>query len=69
MRPERHVADRHGDRAAGVDHVQAAGQAVGRVHRDRAHAAVADVLLHLGHQPSRPESSPSAAGIEISSAL
>ena len=40
--------------AAGVDHVEAAGQAVGRVHRDRAHAAVAQVLLHLGHEAAPP---------------
>ena len=49
--PERPLADRHRDRAAGVDHVEAAGQAVGRVHRDRPHPAVAQVLLHLRHEP------------------
>ena len=49
--PERPLADGHRDRAAGVDHVEAAGQAVGRVHRDRPHPAVAQVLLHLGHEP------------------
>ena len=47
---ERHVADRHRDRPAGVDHVGAARDAVGRVHRDRAHAVVAEVLLHLCDQ-------------------
>jgi peptide chain release factor 1 len=47
---QRHLADRHRDLRAGVDHVKAAGQAVGRVHRDRAHTIVAEVLLHLRHQ-------------------
>ena len=45
--PERDVADRHRDRAAGVDDLHAAREAVGRVHGDRAHAVVAEVLLHL----------------------
>ena len=49
--PERHVADRHGDRAAGVDDLHAAGEAVGGVHGDRAHAVVAEVLLDLADQP------------------
>ena len=44
------LADRHRDRAAGVDHVGAAGEAVGGVHGDGAHAVVAEVLLHLGDQ-------------------
>src|SRR5919108_2937244 len=48
--PERDAADRDRDRAAGVDHLGAAGDAVGRVHRDRAHAVVAEVLLDLAHQ-------------------
>ena len=48
--PERDAADRHGDRAAGVDHVGAARDAVGRVHGDRAHAVVAQVLLDLAHE-------------------
>ena len=47
---ERHLADRDRDRRAGVDDVDAAGEAVGRVHRDRAHAVVAEVLLHLRDQ-------------------
>ena len=47
---ERDVADRNRDRAAGVDHVGAARDAVGRVHRDGAHAVVAEVLLHLRDQ-------------------
>ena len=46
-----HVADRDGDRAAGVaDHV-AALDAVGGVHRDRADAVVAEVLLDLADEP------------------
>ncbi len=44
---ERLVADRHRDGHAGVDDVDAAHEAVGRVHGDRAHAVVAEVLLHL----------------------
>ena len=48
--PERHLADGHGDRAAGVDDLDAARQAVGGVHGDRAHAVVAEVLLHLAHE-------------------
>ena len=41
------VADRHRDRRAGVLDGSAADQAVGRLHRDRAHHVVADVLLDL----------------------
>ena len=48
--PERHLADGNGDRGAGVDHLGTAGQAVGGVHRDRAHAVVAEVLLDLAHE-------------------
>ena len=47
---ERLLADRDADRRAGVDHVDSARQAVGRVHGDRADAVVAQVLLHLGDQ-------------------
>jgi len=50
---ERPLADRHGDRAAGVDDLHAAGQAVRGVHGDRADAIVAEVLLHLRDQLSR----------------
>ena len=50
MRPSVIVADRDGDRAAGVDDLHAAGQAVGGVHGDRAHAVVAEVLLHLADE-------------------
>ena len=48
--PERPVADRHGDRAAGVDDLHAAREAVGGVHGDAAHAVVAEVLLDLERQ-------------------
>ena len=40
--------------AAGVDDLGAAGEAVGRVHRDRAHAVVAEVLLDLADERARP---------------
>ena len=50
MRPSVDVADRHGDRAAGVDDLHAAREAVGGVHGDRAHAVVAEVLLHLADE-------------------
>jgi hypothetical protein len=41
------VADGHRDRGAGVLHLAAAHQAVGRLHRDRADHVVADVLGDL----------------------
>src|SRR5919206_548852 len=44
------LAHRDGDRAAGVDDLHAAGQAVGGVHRHRAHAVVAEVLLDLADE-------------------
>ena len=44
------VADRHRDRAARVDDLDAARQTVGGVHGDRADAIVAEVLLHLAHE-------------------
>ena len=40
----------HRDRPTGVDDLGAAGDPVGRVHRDGADAVVAEVLLHLGDQ-------------------
>ena len=52
--PERGLADGHRDRAAGVDHLDAAREPVGRVHRDRAHAVVAEVLLDLAHEHAPP---------------
>ena len=48
--PERLVADRHRDRLARVDDLGAARETVGRVHRDRADAIVAEMLLHLRDQ-------------------
>ncbi len=50
---ERGVAHGDRDRLAGVDDVDAAGEPVGRVHRDGANAVVAQVLLHLGHERRR----------------
>ena len=47
MRPSVGIADGNRDRAAGVDDVGTARETVGGVHRDRAHAVVAEVLLHL----------------------
>ncbi len=52
---ERGLADGHRDRCAEVEHVDATGQAVGRVHGDRADAVVAEVLLHLEHEPVASE--------------
>ena len=48
--PEALLADRHRDRAAGVEDGSAAHDAVGRRHGHRPHLVPADVLLHLGHQ-------------------
>ena len=47
---ERLRPDGHHDRRAGVDDLHAAAQAVGRAERDRAHDAVAELLLHLERQ-------------------
>ena len=47
---ERVAPDRDGDRPAGVAHLGAAREAIGGVHRDRADAVVAEVLLHLEHE-------------------
>ena len=47
------LADRDADRSARVDHVDAARDPVRRVHRDRAHPVVAQVLLHLRDQVDR----------------
>ena len=51
------LADRHRDRGAGVEHVDAAGQAVGRGHGHGADPVVAEVLLDLarssGSWPAR----------------
>ena len=48
--PERRVAHGDHDRRARVDHLRAARETVGRVHRHRAHAVIAQVLLHLAHE-------------------
>ncbi len=45
--PQRRRADRHRDRAPRVDDLHAAAHAVGRLHRDRAHPVLAEVLLDL----------------------
>ncbi len=50
-RPSTAGADRHLDAFAGTAHLHAARQAVGAAHRDRAHDAVAELLLHLERQP------------------
>ena len=47
-RPERLGTDGHRDRAARVHGAHAALQAVGRLHRDRADAVLAEVLFDLG---------------------
>ena len=44
---ERPGADRHRNRRTGIERVHAALQAVGRLHRHRAHAALAEMLLHF----------------------
>ena len=48
---ERAVADRHRDRLAGVRHLLAAHEALGRVHGDGAHGVLAQVLGHLEDEP------------------
>ena len=58
-RPSVAAPDRHRNRRARVGAVHAALQAVGRLHRDRADAALAEVLLHLAddvHLLRRPTS-------------
>ena len=47
---ERLAADRHRDRLAGVDHLLAAGEAIGAVHGDRAHGRFAEMLGDLEDQ-------------------
>ena len=44
------LADRHGDRLAGVDHLLAAHQAFGRVHGDGAHGVLAEMLGDFEHE-------------------
>ena len=50
MRPERGRADRHTDLRAGVEHFRAAHEPVGRVHGDRAHDILAQMLRHFEHE-------------------
>ena len=50
---ERRRADRHRDRRVGVEGLHAALHAVGGLHRDRADAVLAEVLLHLDHHVDR----------------
>src|ERR687887_396870 len=50
---EGRLADRHRDRRAGVDDVDAARDAVGRVHGHGADTVVAEMLLYLGDQVDR----------------
>ena len=50
---ERLGPDRHRDRLAEVDRLHAALHAVGRLHRDGAHAVLAEVLLDLGDDVDR----------------
>ena len=50
MRPERLVADGHGDGLAGVSHVLAAHEAFGGVHGDGADRVLAQMLGDLEHQ-------------------
>ena len=50
---QRRVAHRDRDRRARVHDVDAAGEPVGRVHGDGAHAVVAEMLLDLGDQLER----------------
>jgi hypothetical protein len=47
---ERRRPDGHGDGRARILDVHAAGETVRGVHGDRAHAIVAEVLLHLGDE-------------------
>ena len=47
---QRGGADRHADRAAGVDHFLAADQAFGGVHGDGAHGVLAQMLGDFEHQ-------------------
>ena len=51
---EGHLADRDGDRRAGVAHRHAAGEAVRRGHGDRPHPVVAEVLLDLADERPGP---------------
>ena len=45
------VADGNRDRLAGIDHLLAAHQALGRIHGDGAHRALAEMLGDFEHEP------------------
>jgi peptide chain release factor 1 len=47
---QRFVADRHRDRRSGVRDRLAAGETLGRVHRDGAHGILAKMLRHFEHE-------------------
>ncbi len=47
---QRLLADRHGDRPAGVQHFHAPAESVGRAQRHRPHLAAAQMLLHFAGQ-------------------
>jgi hypothetical protein len=48
--PQSHRADGHADLAARIHHRLAAGEAVGRVHRDSANRVLAEMLGDLEHE-------------------
>ncbi len=48
--PQGRAAHGHRDRGSGVDHLAATREPVGRIERDRAHAVIAQVLLHLARE-------------------
>ena len=50
---QRLAAHRHHDARAGIDRLHPANHALGRNHRDAAHAALAKVLLHLNDDVKR----------------
>ena len=51
--PERRTADGHSDAIAGIVRLHAANHAFGRLHRDSADAAFAEVLLHFDDHVER----------------
>ena len=61
---ERLGSDRHRDRLAEVDRLHAALHAVGRLHRDGAHAVLAEVLLDLGDDVDAPRAASLASGLD-----
>ena len=48
--PEGLGTDRDRDRFASIDYLGAAHEPVGRIHRDRAHGVLAEMLRHFEHQ-------------------